>query len=72
MKDTRRKKITRNALKCKKCGDIIESTFRHDFKYCKCGSIFIDGGYDYLRRGGDFNNAIELSEEEYEEKIEEI
>ena len=38
-------------IKCKKCGDIIESLYRHDFKYCKCGKVFVDGGSDYLRFG---------------------
>ncbi len=56
-------KITKNAAKCLKCDDIIESTFRHDFRYCSCRAIFVDGGLDYLRRGGDFNNIEELSEE---------
>lgn len=44
-------KIIRNSAKCAKCGDEIESTYRHDFRYCKCGAIFVDGGHDYLRRG---------------------
>lgn len=45
--------MLRNIAKCKKCGDIIESKFRHDFVECSCGSIFVDGGHDYIRRGGD-------------------
>jgi hypothetical protein len=44
-------KLTRNAIKCKACLDVIESTHRHDFKYCKCGSVFVDGGLDYCRYG---------------------
>ena len=36
-------------IKCKHCGDIIESKHRHDFKHCKCGLVAIDGGNDYLR-----------------------
>lgn len=40
-------------LKCKKCDDIIESKHRHDFKWCSCHSIFIAGGNDYCRYGGD-------------------
>ena len=40
-------------IKCLKCGDLIISEYRHDFKWCKCENIFIDGGDDYLRRGGD-------------------
>ena len=46
------KKIIRNRIKCKKCGEIIESTSRHDFKFCKCGAVAVDGGKDYLRRVG--------------------
>lgn len=55
--------IIRNAIQCKKCGDIIESTYRHDYKTCSCGSCSVDGGHDYLRRG--FKNKddyVELSE----------
>ena len=44
-------KIIRNMIRCNTCGDTIESTFRHDFKYCKCGRVFVDGGHDYLLRG---------------------
>ena len=39
-------------IQCLKCMDIIQSMDRHDFKYCKCGNIFVDGGNDYLRYGG--------------------
>ena len=45
------RKIIRNAIQCNLCGDIIESTYRHDFVTCKCGSCSVDGGLDYLRRG---------------------
>ena len=34
----------RHALYCKKCKDTIESKSDHDFKYCACGAIGIDGG----------------------------
>lgn len=52
-----------NKCRCKNCGDVIQSKHRHDFVYCKCGSIFTDGGLDYLRRGGKDLNLIEdLSE----------
>jgi hypothetical protein len=44
-------KIIRNMIRCNTCGDTIESTSRHDFKYCKCGHVFVDGGHDYLRIG---------------------
>ena len=45
-------KIITNKIQCKKCGDVIESTHRHDFKFCKCGAVAVDGGKDYLRRSG--------------------
>ena len=41
-------KIIKNAIKCNFCGDIIESTHVHDFKYCSCGKVAVDGGHDYL------------------------
>ena len=55
-------KILVNKIRCKKCGDVIESTHRHDFKCCKCGSVAVDGGKDYLRRCGKRNDWEELSE----------
>lgn len=55
------RKIIKNAIKCKKCGDVIESTSVHDFKFCSCGSVAIDGGHDYLRRS--FKNSQDDFEE---------
>ena len=55
-----------NKVKCKICGDIIESKFRHDFKTCKCGKVSVDGGLDCIRRCAPSKGAFEeLSE--YEE-----
>ena len=34
----------RHALYCKVCKDTIESTHVHDFKFCSCGAVGIDGG----------------------------
>ena len=47
-----------NKLKCKLCGDVIESLYRHDFKMCKCGKIGVDGGEDYNRWIGEKENQI--------------
>ena len=44
------RKILVNKIRCKKCGDIIESKSVHDFNFCKCESVAVDGGHDYLRR----------------------
>ena len=63
-------RILHNRIRCKKCNDVIESNHRHDFKYCGCGSVFIDGGHDYQRcgfPGGNVEDWIEfLSEHEPE------
>ena len=42
--------IIANAIKCRLCGDIIESTERNDRILCKCGTCSVSGGHDYLRR----------------------
>ena len=44
--------IIQNAVFCNKCNELIYSAHRHDFRECKCGNIFVDGGQEYLRRGG--------------------
>lgn len=66
------KKILRNAVRCKKCGDIIESKTSHDFQTCTCGNVSVDGGHLYLRRcfkqGGIGEDYDELSEYEEEEE----
>ena len=65
-------KIIKNMARCKKCGDIIESKNTHDFIKCSCGSIAVDGGKEYLKRVGNLNDTIELSEfENTEEEINE-
>ena len=43
-------------LRCKKCGDIIQSKHTHDMVWCKCHSIAIDGGDDYCRLTGDLDD----------------
>lgn len=62
------KKIKANKAQCKKCKDIIESKTVHDFKSCSCGSIAVDGGKEYIRRIGNEEDIIELSEYENIEK----
>lgn len=62
----KRKRIIRNAIRCKHCGDIIESKRSHEFRRCKCGDVYVDGGLDYPRRGFPEHPA----ENHYEELIE--
>ena len=52
-------KIQTNKIKCKKCEDVIKSTYRKNFKMCSCEVVGVDGGHDYLRRI--------VKEEDYEE-----
>jgi hypothetical protein len=54
-------RITRNAVRCLKCDEVIESFHRHDFKYCKGGHIAVDGGLSYLRRSGEPDCYEDLS-----------
>lgn len=55
-------KIIKNCIKCKHCGDIIESTSTHDFKFCSCGKVAVDGGHCYLKRSDNPYDLEELSE----------
>lgn len=58
--------ILRNRARCKRCDDTVESYNRHDFVYCKCRAIAVDGGRDYLRRVGapvDFDDLSEVESE---------
>jgi hypothetical protein len=35
---------TIHAIQCRKCLETIESKHSHDFKYCSCKAVGIDGG----------------------------
>lgn len=55
------RKLIRNAFKCRTCGAVVESKHCHDFRMCSCGN-FADGGLDYVRRGGVFEDMEDLCE----------
>ena len=57
---------TKNRAMCRNCGSKIESKHRHDFVSCQCGSIFIDGGKDYCRAGGNLHNLVLLNDDDTE------
>lgn len=61
--------ILRNSARCRKCKDEIESKHRHDFVWCKCGAIAVDGGKAYLRRLGNPGDFEDTSEETPQEAI---
>ncbi len=48
-----KKILLRNLVRCKKCGDIIESRSTHDHQVCKCGFVSVDGGLEYTRVNGE-------------------
>lgn len=54
--------IISNKIKCKKCGDIIESKSTNDYKKCSCGTVAVDGGKDYLKRIGNEEDYEDISE----------
>lgn len=43
-------------VQCGRCDEKIWSRSQNDFRYCGCGTTFVDGGRSYLRYGfqGDF------------------
>lgn len=55
--------ILSNKVRCDECKDVIESVHRHDFKWCSCGNVAVDGGKDYPKRCFRGDNFTELSEE---------
>jgi len=61
--------ILQNQIRCNKCGDEPFSTHVHDFRYCKCGAVAVDGGMSYLRRLGHRDDYTELSYEMNEDVI---
>ena len=68
-------RITRNRAQCFKCFDIIESKHGWNMVHCKCGAIFIDGGKNYVRSGGDLdaiNYLTEYGPNEPKQKIQDV
>lgn len=64
-----REVVVVNKAQCRLCGDILESTYTHDYKRCGCGEIAVDGGKSYRKRSAkDLGNIIELSET-YEQEV---
>lgn len=60
--------IKANRARCRSCGDVIESKYRHDFVQCSCGESFVDGGLDYLRRGGELDDMSEWDPDPIEDE----
>ena len=52
-------RIIKNAIRCKTCGDIIESKHTHDFVTCSCQTCSVDGGLSYLKRCAPSRDSFE-------------
>ena len=44
--------IIRNAVRCNKCQEVLQSTHVHDYVECMCQETMVDGGNEYFRYGG--------------------
>ena len=53
-------------LKCVHCKEVVYSEYRNDFKRCKCGKIFVDGGNDYFRYGGELEDYEIISRSDHD------
>lgn len=62
VKDFYRKTLLRNAIRCKQCGDEIESKHHHHYVKCSCQRVAIDGGLHYTRSLGDLEDIEFLYE----------
>ena len=60
------------AITCSECGDTIYSRARHDMRWCSCGRLFVDGGFDYLRLGGPAIEEIAVEDVEVDATEEEL
>ena len=38
-----------NAFECPKCSALVFSRTRHDYRWCPCKEIAVDGGLEYSR-----------------------
>ena len=66
-----KKKIKRGPgpkIRCRKCGDIIQSMYRHDFVWCSCKRVAVDGGGWYCRILFENENDFEIIQGENDEK----
>lgn len=43
-------KIKSNKIQCNHCKSVIESKYTHDFVWCHCHKVAVDGGKEYLKR----------------------
>lgn len=66
-----RTNMKKQAIKCKRCGSTVFSRARHDFRWCSCNLVAIDGGNNYTRTAGDPENfkSIQLDIEQTKKEL---
>ena len=45
----KKEEIISNKIKCKKCGDVIESKSTNNLKKISCGAVAVDSRKEYLK-----------------------
>lgn len=50
-----------HAIKCRKCLDTVFSRTHHDFRWCSCQSVAIDGGFSYMKITGNPEDIEEVT-----------
>ena len=56
-------KIISNKVRCKHCGDVIESKHRHDFVWCKCGKVALKRAFQ-TEPENDYEELSEYTDEQ--------
>jgi hypothetical protein len=49
--DTHPRTYVRGVI-CQKCHTFVYSRTHHDFRWCPCRSVAVDGGFEYLKVSG--------------------
>lgn len=61
-----------SAVYCSKCDTLVYSRARHDFRWCLCKSVAVDGGFDYLKVSFDPNVPYSIHKYEVNHTKEEL
>jgi hypothetical protein len=52
--------MTIDGVLCKKCNFIVYSRALHDFRWCPCENVAIDGGREYVRLAFKSNQFVQV------------
>jgi ribosome biogenesis SPOUT family RNA methylase Rps3 len=60
VKKERPESVVLRGLRCPKCKEVVVSLHVHDFRWCGCKSLAIDGGSEYCKIVTD--NGVQFSD----------